>query len=98
MGCIFILLALLAPRVTMVFIWFLTDWFARVFQTWLWPVLGFILLPYTTLAYMVAMITNPGQVNDLWLVIIAVAAVVDIAHWGGGYRYRRHRHVIIVER
>lgn len=85
MGCVLTLLALAVPRVLMVFIFLLTNWFSAAYETLLVPLLGFIFMPYTTLAYMAA-ILNAGQVSGGWLVLVIVAAVVDIGHWGGGHR------------
>ena len=90
-------LVVLLPAVVSieVFIWLLTPWF-NVFHTRLWPLLGFIFMPYTTLAYMGAML-SAGAITPLWLVLIVIAAIVDIGHWGGGNYYRRRR-VIVVRR
>ena len=90
MPCLILLLGLLLPRVALVGIFLLTNWFARAFGTWIWPLLGFVFMPYATLAYMTA-IVNAGRVTPGWLVLIIVAAVVDISHWGGGYKARRRR-------
>jgi len=86
MGCLFVIVALLAPRVLMFFVWLLTDWFGRAFDTTVWPVLGFLFMPYTTLAYMAAMLHNNQSVNGIWLVLVIVAVLVDLGHWGGGGR------------
>jgi hypothetical protein len=56
MGCLLPCLAVLMPRVVMFFIVLLTNWFALAYQTVLWPLLGFFFMPYTTLAYMAAML------------------------------------------
>ena len=56
MGCILAIITLLAPRLLMLFIFLLTDWFSRAYHTVLWPVLGFLFMPYLTLAYMAAML------------------------------------------
>jgi hypothetical protein len=93
MGCVLVLIALLAPRVAMVFIWLLTDWFSRAYDTWLLPLLGFIFLPYTTLAYMGAVLNGDGSISLPWLVFIILAAIVDIGHWGHGYRVRPRRRI-----
>jgi len=91
MGCVVTCLALLMPRVLMVFILALTDWFGRAFDTWYWPLLGFLFMPYTTLAYMAAMLRR-GSVSGGWLALVIVAAIVDIGHWGGSqHQYRQHR-------
>ena len=92
MGCILVVLALLVPRVVMVAIFLLTSWFGKAFETWVWPVLGFLFMPYTTLAYMAAVLnTGPGAITPGWLVLIVIAVLADVGHWGGGYRYRRRR-------
>jgi hypothetical protein len=85
MGCILAIITLLAPRVVMVFIFLLTDWFSRAYETVLWPVLGFIFMPYLTMAYM-AMKLHHGAMTGWWLALVIVAAIVDAAHWGGGER------------
>lgn len=85
MGCLLIIFAVILPRITMVVLFLLTNWFS-VFQTIIWPVLGFIFMPYTTLAYMVAMIYNNHQINNGWLVVLIVAIIVDLSGHSGSYR------------
>ena len=98
MGCLLMsLTALLLPRVLMFFIWLLTDWFPRAFETTVWPVLGFLFMPYTTLAYMAA-ILNAGSVTGGWLVLVIVAVLVDIGNWGGGGRTVHRRAFVIIRR
>ena len=84
MGCCIAFIGLLLPRILMVFIFFLTDWFPLAYRTWIWPLLGFLFMPYTTLAYMAAMLKNNGSLSGWWLALFIVAIVVDIGHWGGG--------------
>ena len=94
MGCILAIITLLAPRVVMVFIFLLTrpGWFSRAYETWYWPLLGFLFMPYLTLAYMAAMLRNNGAVTGWWLALVIAAAVVDVAHWGGSERSYHWRH------
>ena len=89
MGCIFAVLALAVPRVLMLFIFLLTDWFPRAFQTQVWPIMGFVFMPYTTLAYLAAMLNNNHAVSGGWLALLIVAVIVDVGHWGGAHQYRR---------
>lgn len=97
MPCLLLVIALLLPRVAMVLIFFFqVRWYEAVFQGWILPVLGFVFLPYTTLAYMAAVL-NAGAVTTGWLVVIILALLADLAHWGGGYRSRR-RDVVVVEK
>ena len=89
MGCIFAVLALAVPRVLMLFIFLLTDWFPRAFQTQVWPIIGFLFMPYTTLAYLAAMLNNNHTVSGGWLALLIVAVIVDVGHWGGAHKCRQ---------
>jgi hypothetical protein len=75
----------------MVAIFLLTDWFGRGFGTRIWPALGFVFMPYATLAYLAAMLNNNHALTGGWLAVFVVAIVVDAAHWGGGGRTYRRR-------
>ena len=86
MGCVLAVIALLVPRVLMVFIYLLTDWFSRAYETVIWPLLGFIFMPYATLAYMAAMLNNNHSLSGWWLALFIAAIVVDAGHWGGSGR------------
>jgi hypothetical protein len=39
MACMIVLVAMLAPRVTMFFIFLLTNWFGQAYESVLWPLL-----------------------------------------------------------
>jgi hypothetical protein len=89
MCCVFTILVLLGPRFAGA-IWWLVQparW-QLVFQNWLWPLLGIIFLPWTTLMYV---IVAPGGINGLWeWLFIGLAVIADIASYtGGGYGNRR---------
>jgi len=68
-----------------------TDWFNAAFNTVLWPILGFLFMPYTTLAYMAAMLRNHHSVDGGWLVLVIVAVFVDWGGRGGSARRRRRQ-------
>jgi len=85
MGCLLTIVALMMPRLVMFFIWLLTGWFGRAFDTVVWPVLGFLFMPYTTLAYMAAML-NHHSVSGGWLALVIAGVLVDLGHWGGASR------------
>jgi hypothetical protein len=99
MPCLIGCLALLFPRVVIVLLFVFTGYLQRAFAnvSLLWPVLGFIFLPVTTLAYALAMNANNGQVSGLYLVLVILAVLFDLGLLGGGgsqgrkYRnYYRH--------
>jgi hypothetical protein len=50
-GCIPALLALISPRLALFVVWLFSDLLSDAFDSWIVPLLGFFLLPWTTLAY-----------------------------------------------
>ena len=89
MPCLLPILAVFFPRFVMICIAIFTNWFGAAFQTVLWPVLGFLFMPYTTLAYMAAMLNNHHNVSGGWLALVVIAALVDLGGQGGSTRWRR---------
>jgi len=82
-GCI----ALFAPRLAIVLVWLLSDYLSRAYEGWIWPALGFIFLPLTTLAYAFA-INSRGSVDGGYLVLVIVAVLLDLGLIGGSSRAR----------
>lgn len=88
MPCLLALIALLAPRVTIALLWFLTTWFNGIFRELLWPVLGFIFLPTTLLWYTVVVKFFNGQWT-LWPIVgVVIALLIDVSP-ASGRRGRR---------
>ena len=89
MPCIVALLALLAPRLLLALLWFLTTWFRGMFDTLLWPILGFVFLPATLLWYSAVQHWFGGQWT-LWPVIgLVIALMIDLSPASGRRRARR---------
>ena len=84
-GC----LALSAPRFAIVLVVLFSNYLGRAYQTTLWPFLGFLFMPLTTLAYAFA-INNHGSVEGMYLVVVVVAVLIDLGLVGGSAsgRYR----------
>jgi hypothetical protein len=58
----------------------------RAFSTAIWPILGLIFAPWTTLAYVSG---QPGGFNSADTFLIVCAVAVDVLSWlGGGYGNR----------
>jgi hypothetical protein len=56
------------------------------FPLWVWPLLGAIFVPWTTLAYL--LIFPGGVVGQGWL-WPGLGLLIDLSsHFGGGYRHR----------
>lgn len=92
MGCLIAIIAVLSPRIALVLIWIFTPYVTRAFHgVWIWPLLGLIFLPITTIIYSLAYIPGVGIHGLRWL-WVALGVVLDIIwHGGGGYRYRYGR-------
>jgi hypothetical protein len=87
MGCFVVLFALISPRLAIVFVWLFSNVMERAYDDWWVPVLGFFLLPWTTLAY--AFCWDSGRaIEGFDYFIVGLAFIVDIASLAGGRRAR----------
>ena len=97
MCCITTIILVLGSRIAIVYLW-LTDrqLFTLAFKNWslpgsfaipawFWPLLGFIFLPWTTLAYLLLF---PGGIVGYEWIVLGVAVLIDLAGYSGGYRHR----------
>jgi hypothetical protein len=84
------LLALMAPRLVVVILWFFTTWFRGMFDTLLWPILGVIFLPTTLLWYSAVQHWFGGEWT-LWPIVgLVVALMIDVSP-ASGRRQREAR-------
>lgn len=70
-------LGLITPRLIMVLLWLFSDYLSRAYDGWLLPLLGFFLLPTTTLSYAIAENSMNG-LRGLGLVLVIVGLLVDL--------------------
>ena len=90
MGCLFVLIAALSPRLAVLLMWIFTPWVDRAFGPIIWPILGIIFVPLTTLIYVILWNTGGrGVVGWEWVFVI-LAVVGDLAS-NGGSAYGRRR-------
>lgn len=75
------LFAVITPRLVAVLIWLLTDLWSQAFNTWIWPVLGFIFLPVTTLVVLGAL-TISGAIEGYWIILLILAVMWDVGEKG----------------
>jgi hypothetical protein len=90
MGCCLLVLVLSFPRIVLVVLFFFSNYLERAFHSLLVPILGFLFLPLTTLAY--AWMRNSHMpIEGLNLFILVLAAIIDAGGLGGG-AYQRRAH------
>lgn len=84
MPCVLALFALISPRLALIVVWLFTNDLSRAFGSWVIPLLGFFVLPWTTLAYAAFYAWGPGHhvVGFEWF-FVALAFMVDLASMVG---------------
>jgi hypothetical protein len=88
MGCLVALFALISPRLALFALWLFSDLLGRAFDSWILPVLGFFLLPWTTLAYTVMWSAGSRGVDGFEWFIVILAFVFDLGSFAQGRRER----------
>jgi hypothetical protein len=90
-GCLIALLAWVSPRFAIFVMWLFTDRLSTAMDSFLVGLLGFLLLPYTTVLYALAHDPVSG-VSGLGWFLVALGFGFDLASWfGGGSQARRRR-------
>jgi hypothetical protein len=91
MGCLIALAALISARLALVIVALSGDLLSRSFDgSWVLPFLGFLLLPWTTLAY--ALLWSSGRaVTGIEWFFVVLAFLVDLGAYGSGQRARTER-------
>ena len=84
MPCLIALLALISPRLALFFVFLFSNMIDRAFDGWLLPLLGFFLLPWTTLAYTVMWDTGTRTVDGFEWFVVVLAFLADLASYAGG--------------
>ena len=89
MPCLVVLLAFISPRLALFAIFLFSDLLSDAFDSWFVPLLGFFLLPWTTLAYAAMWGVGTNGVHGFEWFIVILAFVVDLGSYAGRSRARR---------
>ena len=79
-GCLIAMVAAFAPRLVILLAWLFSDRWDLVWDTWIWPLLGFVFLPYTTIMYVLVWNIAAGVSGWDWL-WIGLGLLLDIMKW-----------------
>ncbi len=88
MPCCLIIAVLAFPRIVLLCMFLFSHYLERAYHGLILPILGFILLPLTTITYAWLMNTH-RPIEGLNLLILIGAVVVDAGGIGGGAFRRR---------
>ena len=87
MACLLAILIVAFPRVAIVLLYLFTTFFSQVYTSILIPLLGFIFLPLTLIAYTyILRMHRPMDVTAF--VILFIAVILDLGLVGGAARRR----------
>jgi len=90
MPCLLVIILLAFPRLALALLFIFSNYLERAYHGLILPLLGFVFLPLTTLAY--AWMVNTRQPTaGINLLILVVAVVIDVGGLGGGEYHRRSR-------
>lgn len=85
MPCLIALFALIGPRIALVFTAIFSDMISRAIDSWAVALLGFLFLPWTTLAYVVFYDVGSGrEVRGFEWFLVGLAFLVDLSSYLGG--------------
>jgi hypothetical protein len=88
MACLLLIVVVAFPRIALVLLFFFSRYLERAYHGLLIPLIGFLFLPLTTLAY-AWMVNTSMPAAGVNLLILLVAVIIDIGGLGGGEYHRR---------
>jgi hypothetical protein len=87
-GCLIVLIGMISPRLAIIVLWLFTDILGRAYEEFWIPLIGFFLLPITTLVY--ALVYDPIEgINSFGWLLVIIAVALDLGAYGGSSRRRR---------
>ena len=90
MCCLFALASIISPRLGVFVLWAFTDRMEIAFNSFWWALIGFIFLPWTTIAWALAYAPRDGVTGFGWF-IVGFAFFVDLTTHIGSTQARRKR-------
>jgi hypothetical protein len=91
MCCLALVAFGLGPRLALAFWWIFGDRVDAAFGSWIWPLLGLLFLPWTTLAYVIVWSPVGGVSGAEWL-LVALGVAADIASYSARAARARTRY------
>ena len=88
--CLFASVLAGAPRLAFLFWWVFQPYrINATFSSWLWPLLGVLFLPWTTLMWV---IVYPGGISFVNWIFLGLAFAIDLGTYFGGGKEAQTRY------
>jgi hypothetical protein len=85
MPCLLALLVLISPRLVLILLWIFSRVLSHAYHSWIVPLLGFFVLPWTTLAYAAFWSWAPAHhLSAIDWFFIVLAFLIDLSSYAGG--------------
>ena len=89
MGCLLAIIGGVFPRLGLLIIWIARPALVNAaFDTWIWPLVGIVFLPFSTLMYVLLYTPGFGLTGWEWFWVV-IAALLDVSHWVASATQRR---------
>jgi hypothetical protein len=89
--CVAVLFAFISPRLAIIVVAIFSDILSRAFDSWFLPLIGFFILPWTTLAYAIMWDVGTHEVMGFEWFVVVLAFLADLGSYAGGGRTRGAR-------
>ena len=87
LGCFMAFAIVIAPRVMLLLAWLFSErWDAVWGSVWLWPLLGFLITPSTTVMYL--LVWTPAGITGWDWMWIVLGILLDLVKWGQLFQNR----------
>lgn len=90
MPCLLVLLLVAFPRVVLAVMFLTSNYLQRAYHEALIPIIGFIILPLTTIVY-AWLVNSHLPLEGINLLYLILAVIIDVGGIGGGEAHRRRR-------
>lgn len=89
-GCVVALFAMASPRLAVFLVWLFTDRMGVAFDRGWMGFVGFLFLPWTTLAWTFCYAPVKGVSGFGWIIVV-FALITDLGTYGGSSQMKRRR-------
>jgi hypothetical protein len=86
--CVAAVLAFISPRLAIIIVALFSNILSRAFDSWFLPLIGFFILPWTTLAYAIMWDVGTHRVYGFEWFVVVLAFLADLGSYAGGRRAR----------